>query len=193
MACLRLAVTRHRTRIINPCASRNFTSTVEPASPLSKAAYLSLFALTAGVGAVYYFDSRAAIHRYLFTPIIRHVLDPESSHKLALSVLESGLGPRDMLTDDEQIKAEVKCVMPSTPTTQLKTLILSSGDKHCQTQSVSQLGLIRMDGQSTVWMHRSHVGNLSLRRDGSGLFNLGFGWVEIGSVTPKPQVRIVQL
>ena len=23
----------------------------------------------------------------------------------------------------------------------------------------------------------------------SGLFNLGFSWVEIGSVTPKPQVR----
>ena len=30
----------------------------------------------------------------------------------------------------------------------------------------------------------------SLTRDnGSGLFNLGFGWVEVGSVTPKPQVR----
>lgn len=23
----------------------------------------------------------------------------------------------------------------------------------------------------------------------SGLFNLGFSWVEIGSVTPKPQVK----
>jgi len=22
-----------------------------------------------------------------------------------------------------------------------------------------------------------------------GLFDLGFGWVEVGSVTPKPQVR----
>lgn len=29
-----------------------------------------------------------------------------------------------------------------------------------------------------------------LTHDLSGLFNLGFGWVEIGSVTPKPQVRI---
>lgn len=24
----------------------------------------------------------------------------------------------------------------------------------------------------------------------SGLFNLGFSWVEVGSVTPKPQVRV---
>jgi hypothetical protein len=29
-----------------------------------------------------------------------------------------------------------------------------------------------------------------LTHDSSGLFDLGFGWVEIGSVTPKPQVRI---
>ena len=26
----------------------------------------------------------------------------------------------------------------------------------------------------------------------SGLFNLGFSWVEIGSVTPKPQVHVIQ-
>jgi dihydroorotate dehydrogenase len=29
------------------------------------------------------------------------------------------------------------------------------------------------------------------RDDEPGLFNLGFGWVEVGSVTPKPQVRMV--
>jgi hypothetical protein len=64
--------------------------------------------LTAGVGITYYLDSRAALHRYLITPIIRHALDPETGHKLAVSVLESGLGPRDMFTDDERLKTEVK-------------------------------------------------------------------------------------
>jgi dihydroorotate dehydrogenase len=43
-----------------------------------------------------------------------------------------------------------------------------------------------------VWMHRPYVESLSLRRDNSGLFDLGFGWVEVGSVTPKPQVRIIR-
>lgn len=93
-----------------PRSSRSFTSSIESASPFRRAAYLTLFALTAGLGTVYYFDSRAAIHRYLVAPIIRHALDPESSHKLAVSVLESGLGPRDMLKDDERLKTEVKCL-----------------------------------------------------------------------------------
>ena len=55
---------------------------------------------------------RAAVHHYLITLIIRHALDPETGHKLAVNVLESGLGPRDMLSDDERLKREVK---PSVP------------------------------------------------------------------------------
>ena len=80
----------------------------EPTSTFRRAAYGTLFALTATVGVVYYLDSRAAIHRHLITPLIRNVLDPESAHKLAVSVLENGLSPRDMLPDDERLKTEVK-------------------------------------------------------------------------------------
>jgi hypothetical protein len=93
---------------LGPLSSRNFSSTYEPTSTFRKAAYATLFTLTTGLGIVYYFDSRAAIHRYLITPVIRNVLDPESSHKLAVSVLENGLGPRDMLPDDERLETEVK-------------------------------------------------------------------------------------
>lgn len=111
---------------------------------------MALFALTAGVSAVYYLDSRAAVHRYLITPIIRHALDPETGHKLAVSVLESGFAPRDMFPDDDRLKTELWGQSLSNP------IGLAAGfDK---------------DGRAI-----------------DGLFNLGFGWVEIGSVTPKPQ------
>jgi dihydroorotate dehydrogenase len=105
MTPLRLVVRRIRL----PPSSRSFTSasSPEPTSTFRRAAYGTLFTLTAGVGAIYYFDSRAAIHRYLITPLIRNVLDPESAHKLAVNVLENGLGPRDMLPDDERLMTEV--------------------------------------------------------------------------------------
>lgn len=105
MASLRLTARRIR---LAQSSFRTFTSASEPTSSFRRAAYVTLFALTAGVGVVYYFDSRAAIHRYLIAPVIRNVLDPESSHKLAVGILESGLGPRDMLPDDERLKTEVE-------------------------------------------------------------------------------------
>src|SRR5712671_1773038 len=88
-------------------SQRNFTSASKSTPSFQRAAYLTLFALTAGVGGVYYFDSRAAIHRYLIAPAIRNLLDPESGHKLAVSALENGFGPRDILSDDERLKTEV--------------------------------------------------------------------------------------
>jgi hypothetical protein len=153
MAFHRLTATGRRIRFTH-YSSRSFTSSIEPDSPLRRAAYVTLFALTASFGAVYYFDSRAAIHRYLITPVIRHVLDPESSHKLAVSVLASGWGPRDMLTDDERLKTEVKCVYTSYSNA-IDPFILSSGVKHCQTPSVSPQGLTKTDGQSMVRMRHS--------------------------------------
>jgi dihydroorotate dehydrogenase len=113
MASLRLHLVVCPSRIVRPTplSFRSFTSsayTPEPTSTFRRAAYGALFALTAAVGVVYYVDSRAAIHRYLITPLIRHALDPESAHKLAVSVLENGLGPRDMLADDERLETEVK-------------------------------------------------------------------------------------
>jgi dihydroorotate dehydrogenase len=112
MTFLRLVV--RPSRIRPPPPSRSFTSASAsasgPASTFRRAAYGTLFALTAGVGIVYYFDSRAAIHRYLVAPLIRNVLDPESAHKLAVGVLENGLGPRDMLPDGERLKTEVRAI-----------------------------------------------------------------------------------
>lgn len=149
MASLRLVG-----RIIRPppLSFRSFTSAYapEPTFTFRRAAYGTLFTLTVAVGVVYYVDSRAAIHRYLITPLIRNALDPESAHKLAVSVLENGLGPRDMHPDDDRLETELWGRTLSNP------IGLAAGfDK---------------DGRAI-----------------DGLFNLGFGWVEVGSVTPKPQ------
>ena len=137
MASLRLI--HHSIRLNHPHASRSFASTT---SRTRTSAYVAIFALTAGVGVTYYLDSRAAVHRYLITPIIRHALDPETGHKLAVNVLESGLGPRDMLPDDERLKTEVK---PSVPRAGngLTHRTCSSGVKHYRIPSVSQRALTK--------------------------------------------------
>ena len=57
--------------------------------------------------AFYCFDSRSAIHRYIVTPVLRRTLDPETSHKVAVKALRSGLGPKDKGVDDERLRAEV--------------------------------------------------------------------------------------
>ncbi|KAF8892068.1 dihydroorotate dehydrogenase [Infundibulicybe gibba] len=136
----------------HPPASRTlFTRARQtPPSPLRTGIYGTLFLVSSGLFAVYYFDARSAIHRYVLTPLIRYTLDAESGHKFAVKILRSGLGPRDPLSDDERLKTELWGQEMSNP------IGLAAGfDK---------------DGEAI-----------------DGLFNLGFSWVEIGSVTPKPQ------
>jgi dihydroorotate dehydrogenase len=87
--------------------SARFASTNAPRSPIKTGLYASAFAVSAGLFAVYYFDSRSAIHRYLIAPVLRYTLDPETSHKFAVKVLRSGLGPRDTQADDEKLNCEV--------------------------------------------------------------------------------------
>ncbi|EJF59337.1 hypothetical protein DICSQDRAFT_89420 [Dichomitus squalens LYAD-421 SS1] len=127
------------------------TSSQQPARSFGRtAAYASLFIVSTGVFAAYYFDCRAAVHKYVVTPVIRYTLDPEAGHKLAVRVLSSGFAPRDMVPDDEVLKVELWDEELANP------VGLAAGfDKH---------------GEAI-----------------DGLFDLGFGWVEIGSVTPKPQ------
>ena len=83
------------------------TSSQTPQNPLKKGLYATVFAVSAGLFAVYYFDSRSAIHRYIITPTLRYALDPETSHRVAVRALASGLGPRDTQADDERLKLEV--------------------------------------------------------------------------------------
>lgn len=83
------------------------TSSPSPQNTLKKGLYTTLVAVSTGLFAVYYFDSRSAIHRYIITPAIRYSLDPETAHRVAVRALASGFGPRDTQVDDERLKLEV--------------------------------------------------------------------------------------
>lgn len=111
---LRTHVSRRLLSQLSQRAPNRFVSTSVPShsSPIRTALYTSVFAVSAGLFAVYYFDSRSAIHRYVFTPAIRYALDPEAGHKFALKVLASGLAPRDTQEDDEILKAQVCPILP---------------------------------------------------------------------------------
>jgi hypothetical protein len=116
MATLRLATTtRHllsRTHGQTHVKRNLFTKTTTPArSPLRTGLYATIFTLSTGLFAVYYFDARSSLHRYFITPILRYGLDAETGHKVAVKVLRSGLGPRDPLTDDERLRSQVKRII----------------------------------------------------------------------------------
>ncbi|KAK1225260.1 Dihydroorotate dehydrogenase (quinone), mitochondrial [Marasmius sp. AFHP31] len=153
MASLRLqGLQRAARRSLAPNSHRTLFSRASPPppNPVRTGLYATALVLSTGLFAVYYFDSRSALHRYVLTPILRHAFDAETGHKLAVKVLRSGLGPKDPVPDDEKLEAEIWGRKISNP------IGLAAGfDK---------------DGEAV-----------------DGLFDLGFSWVEIGSVTPKPQ------
>ncbi|KAF9077918.1 Dihydroorotate dehydrogenase-domain-containing protein [Rhodocollybia butyracea] len=131
---------------------RNLSTRVATASrsPITTGLYATALLLSTGLFAVYYFDPRSAIHKYVIMPVLRHTLDAEASHKIAVKVLRGGLGPKDHTPDDEKLVLEIWGQRISNP------VGLAAGfDK---------------DGEAV-----------------DGLLDLGFSWVEIGSVTPNPQ------
>jgi len=83
------------------------STTSADSNTLRNGVYTTLTVVGATVFAVYYSDSRSALHRYVLTPIIRNVLDAETSHKLSVKLLSAGLGPKDRGADDEVLTVEV--------------------------------------------------------------------------------------
>lgn len=100
-------------------------------NPLKRGLYATVFSVSAGLFAVYYFDSRSAIHRYIITPTLRYALDPEASHRLAVRALASGLGPRDTQVDDERLKLEVFATRAA-PETRFNVVRSALGNKNIQ-------------------------------------------------------------
>ncbi|KAI1297625.1 Dihydroorotate dehydrogenase (quinone), mitochondrial [Mortierella claussenii] len=102
------------------------------------------------VGVAYGFDSRASIHKYVFTPLMHWTMDPETAHKMGVKLLKMGLHPYDTQQDDPSLEVKLWSKTFSNP------VGMAAGfDKHAEAID--------------------------------GLFDLGFGYVEIGSVTPEPQ------
>ncbi|KAI9595462.1 Dihydroorotate dehydrogenase-domain-containing protein [Syncephalis fuscata] len=99
---------------------------------------------------LYSFDSRARVHRYVITPLMRYFLDGEQAHQWAVEAAKRGIVPRDWTHDDDVLRVTIWGKELSNP------VGLAAGfDKNAECID--------------------------------SMFNLGFGTVEIGSVTPKPQ------
>lgn len=112
MASLRFtqhALSRPRIFLTNfrSVSSSSSSPTRQTASLFRTGVYTTVIAVTTGLLAVYYFDSRSAIHRYVLTPLLRYTVDPETGHKLAVKVIASGLGPKDTQTDHQNLRTQV--------------------------------------------------------------------------------------
>lgn len=95
-----LRASRQQTRFVS-------TSTSATTKTLRRTVTTTLALVSGTVFAVYYFDSRSALHRYFVTPLLRYTLDPETSHKVAVKVLRSGFAPKDAGQDDERLSTQV--------------------------------------------------------------------------------------
>lgn len=101
------AIARQSLRASRQQARFVSTSTSAPTKTLRRTVTTTLVLVSGTVFAVYYFDSRSALHRYFVTPLLRYTLDPETSHKVAVKVLRSGFAPKDAGEDDERLSTEV--------------------------------------------------------------------------------------
>lgn len=155
--------------------------------PLKKASHTlgTLGIITSGILlTAYYLDSRSAIHRYVVPPLLRACTDAETAHLLAVKALALGVAPKDLLDDDRRLEAGLWGINLPSP------IGLAAGfDKHAEA----------MDGTlaETVCEIFAHT-YIDYAYAIAGLFDLGFSWVEVGSVTPKaqagnPQPRVFHL
>ena len=56
---------------------------------------------------LYSLDSRARVHRYVITPLMRYFLDGEQAHRWAIEAAKHGLIPRDWHHDDDTLRVTV--------------------------------------------------------------------------------------
>lgn len=111
----------------------------------------------AAAGGAYVFDARAGIHEYVFCPLIRTFTDAETGHKLGIQLMKYGLAPK-LRGEDRRLEAELAPLL---------------GVDVFGTRLKSPIGLAA-----------------GLDKDGEAidaLFDTGFSYVEIGSITPEPQ------
>jgi len=102
------------------------------------------------------------------TPLLRKLLNPEDAHNMAIYSVRNGLGPKhhpNQLETSSKIDLSSKLTITPTPNTTQR--------------SITNLTFPNCIGLAA-----------GFDKDGvaiSNLMELGFGFVEIGSVTPKPQ------
>jgi hypothetical protein len=128
--------------------------------------------------------SSIAYHRFydeIITPLGRRLLDPEDAHHIALDVVRRGLAPRlsrvGSNRDESKVNMMVEIIGATTPTVAIDDG--GGGENNKQQQQRRKLQFPGPIGLAA-----------GFDKDGiaiPGLFDLGFSFVEIGSVTPLPQ------
>lgn len=133
------------------------TRPILQASIVPRPVLLALGAAGAAAGAVYVFDARAGVHEYVLCPLIRTFTDGETGHKLGIELMKYGLAPR-LRGEDFRVESDLEPIL----------------------------------GVDVFGYHlKSPIGLAAgLDKDGvaiEALFNTGFSYVEIGSITPEAQ------
>lgn len=124
---------------------------------LAQPVFAAAAAAAAAAGAFYVLDARAGVHEYVLCPLIRTFTDAESGHRLGIQLMKYGLAPR-LRGEDRRLEAELAPLL---------------GVDVFGTRMKSPIGLAA-----------------GLDKDGEAidaLFDTGFSYVEIGSITPEPQ------
>lgn len=112
-----------------------------------------------GISAATYYvlDARAGFHEFVLCPLMRTLLDAETAHKLGIQLMKYGIAPS---LSHNELKKE-------------KSLESLLGVDVFGTRLRSPIGLaagLDKDGEAV-----------------DALFDTGFSYVEIGSITPEPQ------
>lgn len=131
---------------------------------------VSLTAATGlAAGGIYYFygrDARTGLHKYFSLPIVRAVLDGEQAHKLGIELFKH------------------PCIAPKVP---------ADWDAVNDPQGLMEVTLFKNSANPSVKpITLSNPLGLAAGFDKNAeaidsMFNLGFSYVEVGSVTPEPQ------
>lgn len=109
------------------------------------------------IAAYYAFDARAGIHEYVFCPLIRAFTDAENGHKLGIKLMSMGLSPK--LREESAVKER-----------QFDEILgVDVFGTHLKSPIGCAAGLDK-EGEAI-----------------DGLFDVGFSYVEIGSITPEAQ------
>ncbi|OBA21280.1 Dihydroorotate oxidase [Metschnikowia bicuspidata var. bicuspidata NRRL YB-4993] len=147
-------------RFIRPSAKQAVPAARKPLLQASVFPRSILFLAGAGAATaagIYVLDARAGIHEYVFCPLIRMFTDAETGHKVGVLLMKYGLVPR-LPAEDRKTEDGLLAVL---------------GVDVFGTRLRTPIGLAA-----------------GLDKDGEAidsLFDTGFSYVEIGSITPEPQ------
>lgn len=137
--------------------AKNASFPILQASILPRNAVLVAGLVGASAFTYYAFDARAGFHEYVLCPVLRATLDAETAHKLGIELMKYGVAPK-LRGEDKKLELELEPLLG-----------VSVFGKKLKSPIGLAAGLDK-NGEAI-----------------DALFDTGFSYVEIGSITPEPQ------